>query len=194
MLLNPQHSQLVHQPSSAHWHSSQRAASLRSSTTLPSPIRGSPARVLHNAVFDALAPKPSLFLAVPGLFGLKGRQWDISGKKRGGTVFVGQGARVYDWIGRWVPGGVVGGIMAWRARRERSKRRRDVEWRGEGEVRRAQQEREQEDRASWDAQEGRRGSHDEERTGNGSAAVSEMGVGDSSVWESVPLPQWGSGS
>lgn len=51
-------------------------------------------RELHNSVFDAIA----------------------NGKGRGGTVFVGQGSRTYDWVARWVPGGLIGRILEFRNR------------------------------------------------------------------------------
>lgn len=52
-------------------------------------MRGSPLRDLHVAVFDAM----------------------VGGLGRGGTVFVGKGSRAYDFVGRWVPGGVVGWML-----------------------------------------------------------------------------------
>ena len=42
---------------------------------------GSPLRTLHNNVFDCI----------------------VRGKARNGTVFVGQGSRVYDLVGTWMP-------------------------------------------------------------------------------------------
>jgi NAD(P)-dependent dehydrogenase (short-subunit alcohol dehydrogenase family) len=90
-----------------HWHSSQRAAIQRTSFGQRSLIKGSAARELHNAVFDALAP-PQVFKA----FGKY--EWQTS--KRSSTVFVGSGARVYDFVGGWVPSGIVGFVMGFRNR------------------------------------------------------------------------------
>ncbi|RMZ84921.1 hypothetical protein DV738_g29, partial [Chaetothyriales sp. CBS 135597] len=89
-----------------HWHSSQRAAIQRSSFGQRSLIRGSSARELHNAVFDALAP-PQQFKA----FGVY--EWQIP--RRSSTVFVGSGARLYDIVGAIVPSGIVGLIMGYRS-------------------------------------------------------------------------------
>jgi hypothetical protein len=50
-------------------------------------VKGSPARELHNAVFDAMA------------------------KARGGVINVGVGAGMYEFVGRWVPGGLVAWMM-----------------------------------------------------------------------------------
>ncbi|RMD39951.1 hypothetical protein DV735_g5177, partial [Chaetothyriales sp. CBS 134920] len=74
-------------------------------------IRGSSARELHNAVFDALAP-PQQFKA----FGVY--EWQIS--RRSSTVFVGSGARLYDIVGAIVPSGIVGLIMGYRSQSVRS--------------------------------------------------------------------------
>ena len=54
-----------------------------------------PRRELHNSVFDAI----------------------VRGKGRGGTIFVGQGSRTYDWVSRWVPGGLIGRILEFRRQR-----------------------------------------------------------------------------
>ena len=97
--LDPSNSALTH------WHSSQRAAIQRTTFGQRSLVRGSAARELHNAVFDALAP-PQTFKA----FG----RYDWQTSKRSSTVFVGSGARVYDFVGGWVPGGVVGLVMGFR--------------------------------------------------------------------------------
>ena len=99
--LDPSNSALTH------WHSSQRAAIQRTNFGQRSLVKGSAARELHNAVFDALAP-PQVFKA----FG----RYDWQTKKRSSTVFVGSGARVYDIVGGWVPGGVVGLVMGFRNR------------------------------------------------------------------------------
>ena len=90
-----------------HWHSSQRAAIQRTSFGQKSLIRGSAARELHNAVFDALAP-PQVFKA----FG----KYEWQTRKASNTMFVGSGARVYDFVGVWVPGGVVGLVMRFKNR------------------------------------------------------------------------------
>lgn len=60
-------------------------------------VRGTPARDLHFAVFDALAPSPKSF------FG--GRE------KRKEAVYVGRGSRAYALVGNWVPGGLVGWML-----------------------------------------------------------------------------------
>lgn len=52
--------------------------------------RGSNLRELHNVVFDEMAK---------------------TGRRAGGTVRVGQGARLYEFIGGWAPGGLVGWMM-----------------------------------------------------------------------------------
>ena len=63
------------------------------------PVRAEPSqdplRELHNSVFDAI----------------------VRGKGRGGTVFVGPGSRTYDWVSRWVPGGLIGRILEFRKQR-----------------------------------------------------------------------------
>lgn len=145
----PANSQLVHQPSP--WHSSQRAALQRSTLTQPSFIKGSSARELHNAVFDALAP-PQIFRPF-GLF-----DWPMT-SKRHSTIFVGSGARLYDIIGNWVPGGVVGAVMTFRERR-RAKR----DWKDVSAARREQQ--------------------DELRTAEAGLGQS-IQLGESGVWEKV---------
>lgn len=55
-------------------------------------------RELHNSVFDAI----------------------VRGKGRGGTVFVGRGSRIYDWVSRWVPEGLIGHILEFRKGRSGS--------------------------------------------------------------------------
>ena len=52
--------------------------------------KGTSLRQLHNNVFDAI----------------------VREKGKNGTVFVGQGARVYDIVGKLVPGGIVGWMMS----------------------------------------------------------------------------------
>ena len=52
--------------------------------------KGTPLRELHNTVFDSIS----------------------RGKGRGGTIFIGRGAWTYDFVGRWVPGSVVGWMMS----------------------------------------------------------------------------------
>ena len=91
------------------WHSTQRAASIRTSLGQRSLIKGTSARELHNAVFDALAP-PQQYKA----FG----RYDWSVPKRSSTVFVGSGARLYDVVGKVVPSGIVGFVMGYRKRRD----------------------------------------------------------------------------
>lgn len=55
----------------------------------PRDITGTSLKELHNNVFDAI----------------------VRGKGRNGTVFVGQGARTYDLIGKLVPDGIVSWMM-----------------------------------------------------------------------------------
>lgn len=66
-------------------------------TAGPSKVRGSPAKSLHYAVLDALEP-PSR---------------DIFGRKtpKQPVIYVGRGARSYNLIGRWIPGGLVGWML-----------------------------------------------------------------------------------
>ena len=52
--------------------------------------KGTSLRELHNSVFDAI----------------------VRGKGNNGTVFVGQGARLYDLVGKLVPGGIVGWMIS----------------------------------------------------------------------------------
>ena len=168
--LDPAKSQLTHQPSHA-WHSTQRAAIQRKETSAPpanaSPffiLRGSPARELHNAVFDALAP-PQVYKA----FG----RWDWQTPKSSSTVFVGSGARVYDFIGSWVPRGFVGMLLTVRERR-----RAKNEWRDLREVRRGQQE--------GMARSGSSPAAAEEDLERGYASSGYEGAaGESAVWEKV---------
>lgn len=94
--------------SHSHWHSSQRAALQRKSLGQRSLIRGSSAREFHNAVFDALAP-PQTFKA----FGTV--EWTAT--RRAEVVFVGSGARVYDLVGKFLPGALVAMMMGFHRRR-----------------------------------------------------------------------------
>ena len=66
-------------------------------TAGPSKVRGSPARSLHYAVLDALEP-PSR-----NIFGKKTTKQPV--------FYVGRGARSYNLIGRWIPGGLVGWML-----------------------------------------------------------------------------------
>ena len=59
--------------------------------------KGSSLRELHNGVFDAIT----------GRIGRGGG---------GGVVFLGKGSWAYDFVGRWVPKGVVGWMMGGGAR------------------------------------------------------------------------------
>lgn len=52
-------------------------------------MHGSPLRELHDGVFDAIK----------------------RGKAAGGTMFVGRGSRMYDFVARWVPDGLVGWML-----------------------------------------------------------------------------------
>lgn len=67
----------------------------------PSAIRGSPARDLHYAVFDAVESAPK------NMFGKR------TTKKK--VVYVGRGARSYSIIGEWVPSGLVGWMLGFRS-------------------------------------------------------------------------------
>ncbi|ERF73627.1 hypothetical protein EPUS_00880 [Endocarpon pusillum Z07020] len=110
-----------------HWHSSQRAAAHRSihgqqqegsDSGNHSKIRGagSNLREFHNAVFDTLNPSPG-FKA----FGVV--SWGGSRRRRvQGTVYVGQGARLYDFVGKWIPEGLAGWLI-----RRQERRRGEVE-------------------------------------------------------------------
>lgn len=113
-----------------HWHSSQRAAAQRStydqdqeqeqyprqyddSSTKGS---GSSLREFHNAVFDTLNPGPrfNAFGVLPwGGSGSGSGRWGsrLAGRRGGGTIYVGQGARLYDLVGKWVPDGLVGWLI-----------------------------------------------------------------------------------
>lgn len=99
---------LTHVPTT-HWHSSQRAAIQRSTFGQSSLIKGSPAREFHNAVFDALAPAQ--------VFRPFGR-FEYTSRKTSEVRFVGQGARLYDVVGRVVPAGLVAFMMGYRRRRD----------------------------------------------------------------------------
>ncbi|XHF98293.1 hypothetical protein AWENTII_001849 [Aspergillus wentii] len=67
----------------------------------PSTVRGSPARNLHYAVQDALEP------VTKNMFGQKTTKKSV--------LYVGRGARTYNIIGQWVPGGLVGMMMGLKA-------------------------------------------------------------------------------
>ena len=56
---------------------------------MPKTIQGSSLRELHNSVFDAITRD----------------------KGRNGTIFVGQGSRIYDLVGKLAPSGFVGWMM-----------------------------------------------------------------------------------
>ncbi|KAJ5103912.1 hypothetical protein N7532_004441 [Penicillium argentinense] len=66
----------------------------------PSTVRGSPARNLHYALMDALEPASVNFL---------GRR-----TRKKAVMYVGRGARSYNFIGAWVPSGLVGLMMGYR--------------------------------------------------------------------------------
>jgi hypothetical protein len=77
--------------------------------------KGSPLRELHNSVFDA-----------------------VVGRRRG-TIFVGKGSRMYDFVGRWMPASLVGWMLGRRPRyggrwEERSGEWEQVEEMGETDV------------------------------------------------------------
>lgn len=88
-----------------HWHSSQRAAIQRTTLGQSSLIKGSSTREFHNAVFDALAP-PQVFKP----FG----KFEWSSRKKSQVIFVGQGARLYDVVGKVVPPALVQWMMGYR--------------------------------------------------------------------------------
>ena len=54
--------------------------------------KGSSLRELHNGVFDAIT-------------GRRG--------SNGGVIYLGKGSWAYDFVGTWVPRGVVGWMMGW---------------------------------------------------------------------------------
>jgi hypothetical protein len=64
--------------------------------------RGSPLRELHNAVFDAMAK---------------------TGRRGGGVIRVGQGSRMYGFVGTWVPRGLVGWMMGMRRAEKQAQHR-----------------------------------------------------------------------
>ncbi|QGA20807.1 hypothetical protein EYB26_008515 [Talaromyces marneffei] len=66
-------------------------------STGPNAIRGSPARALHNAIFDSIAPPRKSVL---------GRK-----KRREAVVYVGRGSRSYGIIGAWIPTSLVGWML-----------------------------------------------------------------------------------
>lgn len=61
---------------------------------------GTPARALHFAVFDALAPSP--------------KTWTGRRKRKEHTVYVGRGAKTYAVVGSFLPGGVIGWMLGLR--------------------------------------------------------------------------------
>lgn len=67
---------------------------------------GTPLRVLHNAVFDAIESSPSSSSPSFPLF-----SFTSSRQTHSGTTFVGQGSRLYDFVGRWFPPSLVGTMM-----------------------------------------------------------------------------------
>jgi Fungal family of unknown function (DUF1776) len=108
---HPESSQPSRKSALTHWHSSQRAAAWLTFNGQPqettggaNKANGSSLREFHNAVFDSLSPSSPKFRA----FGVVpwGRSW-----RKGGTIYVGQGARLYDFVGKWVPEGLVGWLI-----------------------------------------------------------------------------------
>ena len=73
------------------WDAAARAKHLKEAFSKMKSKRanGSPLRELHNTVFDSISRS----------------------KGRGGTIFVGRGARTYNFVGRWVPGTIVGWMI-----------------------------------------------------------------------------------
>ncbi|KAL1992482.1 hypothetical protein VTN49DRAFT_4514 [Thermomyces lanuginosus] len=67
----------------------------------PGAIQGTPARILHHAIFDCLAP------AEKTLFGRT--------KRKKPVVYVGRGARSYGIIGDWLPSTLVGWMLGYRS-------------------------------------------------------------------------------
>ena len=59
---------------------------------------GSPARVLHYAIFDSLTPPQK------SLFGKR--------KQKRSVVYIGRGSRLYGIIGEWVPSSLVGWMLS----------------------------------------------------------------------------------
>lgn len=110
---NDQDAQPTRNSALTHWHSSQRTAAVHGqqaggsgNSSAGTKAVGSSLREFHNAVFDTLNPGPRFkaFGVVP--WGGSGSGW-----RRGGMVYVGQGARLYDVIGKWVPEGLVGWLI-----------------------------------------------------------------------------------
>ncbi|ODH38412.1 hypothetical protein ACO22_02363 [Paracoccidioides brasiliensis] len=64
-------------------------------------VYGSPARELHFAIFDALAPVP--------------KSWFGRRRRKKATVYVGKGSRTYSIVGSIVPGGLVGWMLGLRS-------------------------------------------------------------------------------
>ncbi|KAK2740970.1 hypothetical protein FQN55_008525 [Onygenales sp. PD_40] len=62
---------------------------------------GGPARDLHFAVFDALAPSP--------------KSWMGKRKRKPSTIYVGKGSRAYSIVGNIVPTGLVGWMLGLRS-------------------------------------------------------------------------------
>ncbi|KKZ62180.1 hypothetical protein EMCG_03318 [[Emmonsia] crescens] len=62
---------------------------------------GSPARDLHFAIFDALAPAS--------------KSWSGRRKRKQSTVYVGKGSRTYSIVGNIVPNGLVGWMLGLRS-------------------------------------------------------------------------------
>lgn len=63
----------------------------------PGMVRGSPSRVLHNALLDALEP------TTRNIFGQRTAKTPVR--------YAGRGARAYHWIGNWAPPGLVGWML-----------------------------------------------------------------------------------
>lgn len=81
------HQQLVISQSSSRADAAERR--VKQLGVMKHAVKGSSLRLLQNGVFDAI----------------------VRGKGRNGTIFVGQGSRVYDLVGRWIPAGVIGWML-----------------------------------------------------------------------------------
>lgn len=86
-----------------HENRNDNADTASSPVTEQRKVRGSPLRELHLEVFDA-----------------------IVGKKRG-VVYVGRGSRIYDYLGKVMPEGLVGWMLGLQAQREKGQNQKAEE-------------------------------------------------------------------
>ena len=87
---NASQSQIVPRSEIMAWNPLRRARYVREQLGLrPKESKGTSLRQLHHSVFDAI----------------------MRGKGENGTIFVGNGSRMYHLIGQWAPEGLVGWMM-----------------------------------------------------------------------------------